>query len=172
MTGVDTRLVAVSDAPTTAELVTANRSFLAPWDPIRPDEYYTAEGQRAQIVELLRQHEAGLALPHVIVEEARIVGRITVTNITRGAFQSCNLGYWVAEHATGRGVATAAVARIARIAFGELGLHRIEAGTLRHNAGSQRVLERNGFLRYGVAPRYLRIAGEWQDHVMFQLLAS
>lgn len=172
MTDVTTRLVAVGDAPSMAELLRKNRAFLAPWDPIRPDDYYTADGQHAHIVEVLRQHEAGATLPHVIVEDGRIVGRITVTNITRGAFLSCNLGYWVAEDANGRGVATAAVARIARIALGELGLHRIEAGTLPHNTGSQRVLERNGFLRYGMAPRYLRIAGEWQDHVLFQLLAE
>jgi ribosomal-protein-alanine N-acetyltransferase len=49
-----------------------------------------------------------------------------------------------------------------------LRLHRAEAGTLVHNIGSQRVLERNGFARYGLAPKYLRIAGRWQDHVLFQ----
>ena len=57
-----------------------------------------------------------------------------------------------------------------RTAFDELGLHRVEAGTLVHNVGSQRVLERNGFVRFGLAPQYLRIAGRWQDHVLFQVL--
>jgi ribosomal-protein-alanine N-acetyltransferase len=99
-------------------------------------------------------------------------GRLALTNIARGPFQSCQLGYWVAAEVNGRGVATAAVARIVRVAFGELGLHRIEAGTLVHNAASQRVLERNGFRRYGLAPRYLKIAGDWQDHVLYQLLAE
>ncbi len=46
----------------------------------------------------------------------------------------------------------------------------MEAGTLVHNLGSQRVLERNGFVRFGLAPQYLRIAGRWQDHVLFQVL--
>jgi ribosomal-protein-alanine N-acetyltransferase len=59
-----------------------------------------------------------------------------------------------------------------RVAFEELGLHRIEAGTLLHNVRSQRVLERNGFVRFGVAPAYLKIAGAWQDHVLFQVLTS
>jgi ribosomal-protein-alanine N-acetyltransferase len=62
------------------------------------------------------------------------------------------------------------VREVVRIAFDELGLHRVEAGTLVHDAGSQRVLERNGFTRYGLAPQYLRIAGRWQDHVLFQRL--
>ena len=56
------------------------------------------------------------------------------------------------------------------MAFGDLRLHRVEAGTLLHNAGSQRVLERNGFVRYGVAPAYLNIAGSWQDHALYQVL--
>jgi len=64
------------------------------------------------------------------------------------------------------------VGEVLRLAFGELGLHRVQAATLLHNTGSQRVLKRNGFTRIGVAPRYLRIAGEWQDHVLFQRLAG
>jgi ribosomal-protein-alanine N-acetyltransferase len=172
MNGMTTRLIAVDDAPELAALFTANRRFLAPWEPVRPDAFFTTDGQRASLAEALSQRAAGTTLPHVIVDDGRIVGRITLTNITRGPFQSSNLGYWVAEHANGRGVATGAVARMARLAFGELGLHRIEAGTLVHNTGSQRVLERNGFRRYGLAPRYLKIAGEWQDHVLFQLLSS
>ena len=68
----------------------------------------------------------------------------------------------------GRGVATSAVAAVCAFAFGELELHRLEAGTLLHNVGSQIVLDRNGFIAFGVAPNYLRIAGEWCDHVLFQ----
>ena len=56
------------------------------------------------------------------------------------------------------------------VAFAELGLHRIEAGTLLHNVASQRVLERNGFVRFGLAPAYLKIAGSWKDHAMYQVL--
>lgn len=56
------------------------------------------------------------------------------------------------------------------VAFRDLGLHRVQAETLLHNVASQRVLARNGFVRYGTAPQYLRIAGRWQDHAMFQAL--
>ena len=122
---------------------------------------------------MLEKHERGAALPHVILDESgRVVGRITLNGIVRGPFQSCSLGYWLSAHANGRGLATGAVRDIMRVAFEELGLHRIEAGTLRHNVRSQRVLERNGFIRFGVAPQYLNIAGEWQDHVMFQVVTG
>jgi [ribosomal protein S5]-alanine N-acetyltransferase len=80
------------------------------------------------------------------------------------------LGYWVSAADSGRGLATTAVHDVTRVAFEELELHRIQAETLLHNVRSQRVLERNRFVRFGVAPAYLNIASEWQDHAMYQLL--
>jgi ribosomal-protein-alanine N-acetyltransferase len=165
-----TRLIDVEDAPLLAALVQRNREFLAPWDPIRPDEYFTLDGQRRAIQDALRQRDQQLGLPYAILDNGEIVGRVTLSNIVWGAFQSCNLGYWVSAERNGRGLATAAVGEIMRDAFVELRLHRIEAGTLLHNAASQRVLERNGFVRFGIAPRYLNIAGSWQDHAMYQAL--
>jgi ribosomal-protein-alanine N-acetyltransferase len=162
-----TRVLAESDIPELVELLRANRDFLAPWDPVRYDDYYTADGQ----LDFLRTALAGTTtVPMVIVVDGRIAGRITLNNIVRGAFESCSLGYWVAADHNGRGVATAAVGAAVRHAFEELRLHRVEAGTLVHNVASQRVLERNGFTRFGMAPQYLRIAGKWQDHVLFQRL--
>jgi ribosomal-protein-alanine N-acetyltransferase len=99
-----------------------------------------------------------------------VVVRITLNGIIRGCFQSCSMGYWVSAAANGRGLATAAVGELVRLAFDELGLHRVQAETLPHNIRSQRVLARHGFVRYGLAPAYLKIAGRWQDHVMFQKL--
>lgn len=167
-----TRRITLEDAPVLAELLRANRDFLAPWEPIRGEDYPTVDGQRTDIGAALERHEQGTALPHVIVEDSgRVVGRITLQGIVRGPFQSCSVGYWLSAADKGRGLATAAVRDIMRVAFDELGLHRIEAGTLLHNIRSQRVLERNGFVRFGVAPTYLKIAGEWQDHALYQVLS-
>jgi [ribosomal protein S5]-alanine N-acetyltransferase len=153
------------------ELVRANRAFLAPWEPTRKDAFFTVEGQRSVVRAGLEHRDDGTVLPHVILDEAaNVVGRITLNEIVRGPLQSCSLGYWVSANANGRGLATAAVREMIRIAFEELELHRIQAGTLSHNERSQRVLERNGFVRYGQAPAYLKIAGSWQDHVLYQLL--
>jgi ribosomal-protein-alanine N-acetyltransferase len=168
---VTTRLIGIEDAPLLAELVQVNREFLAPWEPIRPDEYFTVDGQRRAIEDVLKQYNQQITLPHVILENGEIVGRVTLSNIVRGPFQSCHLGFWVSAACNGRGLATGAVEQIKREAFLGIGLHRIEAGTLLHNVRSQRVLERNGFVRFGVAPRYLNIAGRWQDHAMYQLLS-
>ena len=61
---------------------------------------------------------------------------------------------------------------IVQAAFDGLGLHRIEASTQVHNIKSQRVLQRTGFIRIGVAPDYLNVDGEWKDVALYQLVNS
>jgi [ribosomal protein S5]-alanine N-acetyltransferase len=167
-----TRLVTPDDVPAVAALYRANREFLAPWEPVRSEEFYTERGQRAVIERALERHADGMCVPHVILgQDGQPAGRINLNDIVRGAFQSSSLGYWVSAPANGRGLATAAVREMTRLAFAGLGLHRVEAATLLHNTGSQRVLELNGFARIGMAPAYLNIAGRWQDHLLYQLIA-
>jgi ribosomal-protein-alanine N-acetyltransferase len=167
-----TRPVVPEDAAAIARLQAANRAFLAPWDAIRPDAFYTEAGQAVEVQRMITRREQGTLVAHAILDDDRaLVGVIRLNDIVRGAFESCSLGYWVDRAANGRGYASGAVAAMVAVAFGELALHRVEAATLRHNAASQRVLAKNGFERFGMAPQYIRIAGEWQDHDLFQLLA-
>jgi ribosomal-protein-alanine N-acetyltransferase len=151
-------------------MLRTNQEFLAPWDPIRGDAYYTVDGQRDVVRAALKEHGEGRCLPHVILDDSGVVGRITLNGIVRGAFQSCSVGYWVSAAHTGRGLATSALRHILRAAFDDLGLHRVQAEILAHNTASQRVLERNGFIRFGVAPKYLNIGGQWQDHILYQVI--
>ena len=167
------RLITPDDAPVLAGLVRLNRDFLAPWEPLHRDEYFTEAGQLVSIQAALTEHAHGRSLPCVMIDaDGTVVGRVNLNNIVRGAFQSASLGYWLARAAGGRGLATAAVRDIARLAFAELGLHRLQADTLVHNVPSQRVLARNGFVRIGLAPRYLKIAGRWQDCLLHQLVSD
>ncbi|WP_432496755.1 GNAT family N-acetyltransferase [Kineococcus auxinigenes] len=165
------RLLTPADAAPLARLLAGDREFLAPFEPEREDGYETEAGQAALIDHLLAEHAAGRVVPFAIVHDGELVGRSTITEVVRGPFQSGNLGYFVARAVNGRGVATRAVARTVEAAFGELGLHRLQAGTLLSNSASQAVLQRNGFERIGVARSYLRIAGRWQDHVLYQRTA-
>lgn len=166
------RLVSRTDADALSQLLWANRDFLAPWEPVRSEDYVTAAGQLADVEAALERHEQGSAAPFVILDDGSVAGQITLSGIVQGPFQSCSMGYWLAEDRTGRGLATQAVAAAVDHAFTTLGLHRVEAATLLANSASQRVLARNGFEEFGMAPRYLKIAGEWQDHRMFQRLAE
>ncbi|MFS4505744.1 GNAT family N-acetyltransferase [Clavibacter sp. Sh2141] len=167
------RLLTPDDAPALSDLRLRSRAFLAPWEPVRPAEHDTPAGQRADVEAALAHHARGQRVPLAILDDdGSVAGRLDLTGIVRGAFESCAMGYWLAEDRTGRGLATDAVRAAVALAFGDLGLHRVEAGTLPGNRASQAVLARAGFTRYGLAPRYLRIAGEWQDHVLFQRLAD
>ena len=153
------------DAGDLAAILMANREFLAPFEPDRDERFYTSDGQRERI-------ESGEQQAFAILDGERIAGTVALSNIVRGPFQSANLGYWVAQEVNGRGLATRAVGEVIEFAFGELGLHRLEAGTQVDNVASRRVLEKNGFEAIGIARRYLRIAGEWRDHMLFELLSD
>jgi ribosomal-protein-alanine N-acetyltransferase len=165
------RALALDDVEALTALYRENREFLAPWQPLRPESYFTYAGQREAVDGLLAQQASGSAVPFVIVNgTGSVVGTFTVASIIRGAFQSCSVGYWLAESAQGQGLATAALRKAADLAFGELRLHRIQAETLTHNQRSQRVLQRVGFREYGEAASYMHIAGQWQDNLLYQLL--
>ena len=168
-----TRLVTPGDAEPLARLVTENRDYLAPWSPVQDDAYFTADGQREAIDRQLGRYEDGTMLPLVILDgDGEIAGTLNLNSIIRGAFQNASVGYWVSSHRAGHGLASAAVADAIGIAFGELGLHRLDASTLLHNTPSQRVLARNGFRPFAVTESYLKIAGRWQDHILFQLISG
>jgi ribosomal-protein-alanine N-acetyltransferase len=166
-----TRVVSIGDAAPLARLVTVNRDYLAPWSPLQDDRYFTERGQREVLARDLAEYERGGMLPLAILDaDGAVCGRINLNSIIRGAFQSASVGYWVSESHTGRGLATAAVADAIGIGFRELGLHRLEAATLLHNTPSQHVLMGNGFRPFAVSEAYLKIAGRWQDHILFALL--
>ena len=154
-----------ADAAELAALLVENRAFLAPFEPARGERFFTTDGQRERIA----QEESR---SFAIVAENRIAGTVTISNIVHGPFRSANLGYWVAARLGGRGLATRAVGEAVEIAFVELGLHRLQAATLVDNQPSRRVLEKNGFESIGLARRYLEIAGEWRDHLLFQRTAD
>jgi len=81
------------------------------------------------------------------------------------------VGYWLFAHARGRGLATNAMRAAAREVFAS-GLWRIEAHVRLGHDASERVLERAGFTREGVARRLLRHDGERVDATAFSLLAD
>lgn len=163
-----TRPLTPADAEPLAALLARNRAFLEPFEPERAPGFYTVEGQRERLAQLEAQRREGTGLAYAILDERGLAGTIALSNVARGVFQSANVGYWVDHARNGRGLASRALAEVIEDAFGPLRLHRLEAGTLVDNVASQRVLEKNGFTRIGLAPRYLRIAGAWQDHVLFQ----
>lgn len=161
----------IDDAATVTEFHRLTRGAMAPFEPVRDASYFTEDGQVDLLSSLVAEAEAGRSFGFLICDDAgQMVGRITVNNVVRGALQSASIGYQVRSDRQRSGFATRAVADVSTFVFDELGLHRLEAATLVDNVASQGVLAANGFVRYGSAPDYLRIAGDWRDHLLFQRL--
>lgn len=171
--GASIRVLKRSDAMAMSLAYLRNRQHLAPWEPLREDAFFTEDHQLDIIQAKLTQHFVGQEVPWVLVDEvnpSNIIGAVTLTGIVRGPFCSANLGYWVDAAFGRRGIGSAAVGFAADQARNVLGLHRVQAATLLHNEPSRKVLVRAGFQEIGVAGQYLKIAGQWQDHLLHQLI--
>jgi len=162
------------DADGLLSLRARNQEFLQPLEPWRPDGFLTLAAQRADIEWAVRQRQAGLSFPFGIFERETgvLVGRLTLANVVRAAWQNCTIGYFVDQSRNGRGYATEAVGLVSGFAFGEAGLHRVQAAVMPRNAASIRVVEKNGYRFEGLARRYLQINGVWEDHNIYALTAE
>ncbi|HEV2146037.1 MAG TPA: OsmC family peroxiredoxin [Longimicrobiaceae bacterium] len=103
-------------------------------------------------------------------EDGAIVGSANLSQIFRGNFRSCYLGYQVGAPFAGRGYMTEGVDLVLRHAFGPLRLHRVEANVQPGNGASIALVRRLGFTREGLSRRYLKIGGRWRDHERWAIL--
>jgi ribosomal-protein-alanine N-acetyltransferase len=99
-----------------------------------------------------------------------IIGTCNYTNIVRGAFQACHLGYQIGREHQGQGLMAEALRAANAFMFEALRLHRIMANFRPENLRSRRLLERLGFVEEGMARDYLFIDGAWRDHVLTSLV--
>jgi ribosomal-protein-alanine N-acetyltransferase len=167
-------LTVLSDqqAPLLRDYNLRNRAHLAPWEPVRSERYFTLEETRLRIATMRELFDLGQAL-HLAVLDAdggRMIASCNFSNIVRGAFQACHLGYSLDAGLPGRGLMHEALQAGIGHMFGAAGLHRIMANHLPANARSARVLARLGFEREGYARQYLYIGGRWEDHVLNALV--
>ncbi|MEJ8304575.1 GNAT family protein [Saccharibacillus sacchari] len=172
------RLELQSFTPEEAEELLAlrleNQRFLEPLEPIRSDGYLTLAGQRTEIMQSEQGRIRDQAYVYAIRlrENGKLLGRAALTGIARGPFQNANLGYFLDEAHNGKGYMTEAVCGVLELAFTKHHLHRVQAGVMPRNAPSLRVMEKAGFRREGLAERYLKINGVWEDHVLFGMTAE
>jgi len=157
------------DAGRVREYGLRSREFHRAWDPVRPNDYWELAAVERRLSAELDQaaQDRGLVVYLTPHDDERIIGRVAFSNIVRGAYQGCTVGYGLEPGATGRGYMTEALLAMVRVAFDELALHRVEANVVPRNARSMALVERCGFEREGLSPKYLRIAGRWEDHVRF-----
>jgi [ribosomal protein S5]-alanine N-acetyltransferase len=152
----------------------ASRDFLKPWEPTWPADDLTRGAFRRRVrryAEDLRTDQ-GYAFLIVRNTDGALVGGLTLANIRRGVAQAASVGYWMGLPFVRQGYMSAAVRTVIPFAFATLRLHRLEAACIPTNAGSIRLLEKNGFTREGYAREYLCINGLWQDHLLYARLAG
>lgn len=151
-----------------------NREHLAPWEPEREASYYGIDACRTAIESGEKLARAGIGYPMLAFDRrrTRVLASFTLTNVVRGAFQACHLGYGVAADMQGQGLMFEVLQIALRLAFDDLGLHRVMANYMPRNQRSGRLLQRLGFEREGYARAYLRIAGRWEDHVLTARIAD
>ncbi|MDR5822798.1 MULTISPECIES: GNAT family N-acetyltransferase [unclassified Caballeronia] len=145
-----------------------NRAHLGPWEPLRPDDFYTAAALEARLDEMGKQMRDGKAIHFLMrrAESGALVGECNFTNIVRGPFQACHMGFSLSAAAQGHGLMHEALSAAIRFVFDEYGLHRVMANYRPENQRSAHVLRRLGFEIEGSARAYLKINGEWADHVL------
>lgn len=158
------------DAAGIDDLVALGLRNLSDLKATGPHGVYDEATQRARLLAKLADCDRGARRYWSIHVEGALAGDIELNRIDRGTWQTANVGYLVDAPFRGRGVATAALGLVIRESFDELRLHRLDAGVLTSNLPSQRVLEKAGFRRIGVLERHFYIAGEWRDHLWYELI--
>lgn len=189
--GVVLRGAQMGDYAAWAELRAMSREHLAPWEPQWSRDELTRSAFRRRVRHYQREARDDLGYAFLVFAETpkapqhaaelswgqpahehMLVGGVTLSNVRRGVTQAATLGYWLGAPFIGRGLMRHAIAAIIPFAFDVLRLHRIEAAIMPANAPSVRLIERAGFAREGLARRYLKIAGRWEDHIIYGLLSE
>lgn len=166
------RLLLLPAAPELARRVadyyTRNRAFLRAFEPARPEAFFTAAGQRADLAREEQEAAACRGARYFLElreQPGTVIGCAALNNIVLGSFRSAFLGYKMDEALQGRGYMTEAVGAVTEFAFAVLRLHRVEANVMPRNGRSLRVLQKCGYRPEGLACRYLSINGVWEDHI-------
>ena len=156
-----------------AKLRHDSRNFLVPWEPTWAPDELSKEAFRRRLRRYSQAARDGSGHVFFVFDKkaGALVGGCQLSNIRQGVAQSAaTLGYWMGERYAGRGLMTDAVVTLTKYCLTKLGLHRIEAACLPDNIASRRVLAKAGFVEEGTARKYLKINGQWRDHVLFAIV--
>jgi ribosomal-protein-alanine N-acetyltransferase len=145
------------------------------WSPPPVAEFFSETFWAERLAAAVEDYAADRAARFVIQPlgspiDGPVLGTCNYTNIVRGAFQACHLGYQIALAHQGQGLMAEALRASNAFMFAELRLHRIMANFRPENDRSRRLLQRLGFEEEGLARDYLFIDGAWRDHVLTSLV--
>jgi len=157
-----------SDSKLVLDYYIRNKKFLLEWEAEKEESFYTEKHLSDRLEKDLEDIKRGSCVRLWILKKEdpdKVIGTVGFTNIVRGAFLSCYLGYKLDEEEINKGYMTEAISKGIEIMFDEFKLHRIEANIMPKNIRSMRVVEKLGFYNEGLSKKYLKINGIWEDHV-------
>ena len=167
------RPLVASDFPAWREVRRRNVDWLTKWEAQRiqgqPDMVEDRDAFAVRCSARQRERQLGTAFGFGIFVEGELAGEINLSAIQRGPFQNAYVGYWIDEKHAGNGYMPEALVVLARFAFDELHLHRIQVAIIPRNSASRRVVEKLDLRQEGIAERYLEINGVWEDHVRYAI---
>ncbi|WP_372651540.1 GNAT family N-acetyltransferase [Halobacteriovorax sp.] len=167
------RLAEISDASSIIHFYKRNHDHLSPWSPKQPNNFMDTEFWSERISKYKLEYSKQQSLKACLfTKSGELIGRCNFTNVERGSFQNCRLGYKLDHEYEGKGYMSEALDALIQVIFNEFKIHRIEANVIPSNTKSRKLLERLGFEEHGIAKSYLKIDGKWQDHVLTSLLSK
>ncbi len=151
-----------------------SKDFLMPWEP----KWDKSACSRKTFMRQLKSSAVNANLDKAYsfyifkLSDNTMLGGVNITNVRRGVSQSALLGYWIGKPYANQGYMSEALLILLPSLIKDLGLNRIEAATLIKNRPSRKLLEKTGFQEEGILRQYLKINGEWEDHVMYSLISD
>jgi [ribosomal protein S5]-alanine N-acetyltransferase len=170
------RPLASGDFEAWREVRTRSRDWLLKWEPRaipgQPDATVDRRAFAARCMARQREREIGSGYGFGVFVGGEFAGEINISSVQRGPFQNAYVGYWVDQAQAGHGYTPEAFVVVARFAFEDLMLHRLQVSIIPRNSASLRVAHKLGLRDEGTALRYLEINGVWEDHVRFAITSE
>lgn len=167
------RLADIQDVSSIIDFYKRNHDHLSPWSPKLPNNFMDKEFWSDRFLKYKIEYNKQESLRACLfTKSGELIGRCNFTNIERGSFQNCRLGYELDYEFEGKGYMSEALDALIKVIFNEFRLHRIEANVIPTNIKSLKILKNLGFEEHGIAKNYLKIDGRWQDHVLTSLLSK
>ena len=154
------------------EFYLENKGFLREWEPSKAKAFFSVAYLEAVLNNEIEQTKFGGLYRFWIYkkENEKLIGNICLSNIVRGAFQSCHIGYKLGEKEMNKGYMSESLEAVIKFAFENLKLHRLEANIMPRNSASMKLVKKIDFREEGLAKRYIKINGKWEDHIHMVLL--
>jgi len=162
-----------SSAQMVHDFLNRNKEYFKPWTPTPPEDFFTLHRQAEILKKKYKSFTEGKDAKFLIFKKEhpdRIIGEFSFSNIIKGPFCSCYLGYQMDHEENSKGYMTEALKAGVEYAFTKFMLHRVESNVIPRNKSSIRLMEKLGFENEGLSRKFFKINGVWEDHFHFVML--